>query len=43
MTIAAEERGTTNIFVPAGIATGYAWNNAPIDRIYILRSNPAIG
>ena len=43
VTIAAEDRDTTNIFVPAGIATGYAWNNAPIDRIYILRSNPAIG
>ena len=43
MTIAAEERGTTNIFVPAGIAVGYAWNSAPIDGTDMLLSIPAIG
>ena len=41
--IAAEERGTTNIFVPDGIAAGYAWNSAPINGTDILRSIPAIG
>ena len=43
MTIAAEERGNTNIFVPTGIAAGYAWNSVPIDGTYTLRSIPAIG
>ena len=43
VTIAAEERGTTNIFVPDGIAAGYAWNSAPINGTDILRSIPAIG
>ena len=43
VTIAAGERGTTNIFVPAGIAAGYARNSAPIDGTDILRSIPAIG
>ena len=43
VTIAAEERGTTNIFVPVGIAVGYAWNSVPINGTDILRSIPAIG
>ena len=43
MTIAAEERGTTNIFVPASIAAGYACNSAPIDDTDILRRISAIG
>ena len=43
VTIAAEERGTANIFVPAGITAGYAWNSVPIDGTDILRSIPAIG
>ena len=43
VTIAAGERGTTNIFVPAGIAVGYARNSVPIDGTDILRSIPAIG
>ena len=43
ITIAAEERGNKDIFVPAGFAAGYAWNNAPIDGTDILRSIPAIG
>ena len=43
MNIAAEERGTTNIFVPAGIAVGCTWNSVPIDGTDILRSIPAIG
>ena len=41
--IAAEDRGTNDIFVPAGIAAGYAWNSDPIDGTDILRSIPAIG
>ena len=41
--IAAEDHGTNDIFVPAGIATGYAWNIAPIDGTDIFRSIPAIG
>ena len=36
MTIAAEERDTTNIFVFAGITAGYSWNSAPIDGTDIL-------
>ena len=43
MTIAAEERDTINIFVPAGIAAGYAWNSVPLDGTDILCSIPAIG
>ena len=43
VTIAAEDRGTNDIFVPAGIAAGYAWNSSPIDGTDILRSIPAIG
>ena len=43
VTIAAEDRGTNNIFVPAGIAAGYAWNSAPIDDTNIFRSIPTIG
>ena len=43
VTVAAEDRGTNNFFVPAGIAAGYAWNSAPIDGTNILRSIPAIG
>ena len=43
MTIAVEEHGTTNIFVPTGIADGYAWNSAPIDGTNILRRILAIG
>ena len=42
-TIAAEDRGTNDIFVPAGITIYYAWNSAPIDDSDILRSSPAIG
>ena len=43
VTIAAEERSTNNIFFPAGIATRYAQNSAPIDGTDILRSILAIG
>ena len=42
VTIAVEEHGNNNIFVPAGIAAGYTWNNAPIDDKNILRSIPVI-
>ena len=43
ITIAAEDRGTNDIFVAAGVAAGYAWNSSPIDGTGILRSVPAIG
>ena len=43
VTIAAEDCGTIDIFVPAGIAAGYTWNSAPIDGTDILRSILAIG
>ena len=43
ITIAAEDRGTNDAFVPVDIAAGYAWNSAPIDDTNILRSIPAIG
>ena len=42
ITIAAEERGTNDIFVSIDIIAGYAWNSAPIDGIDILRSIQAI-
>ena len=41
--IAAEDRGTNNIFVAAGVAVGYAWNSSPIDGTDIIRSVPTIG
>ena len=43
VTIATEERGTNDIFVPASIASAYAWNSTPIDGTDIIRSVPAIG
>ena len=43
LTIAAEERGTNDIFVSTSIAAAYAWNSAPIDDTDIIRSVPAIG
>ena len=42
VTIAMEDRQSNNVFVPAGIAVGYAWNSAPIDETDILRSTVAI-
>ena len=41
--IAAEDRGTNDIFVPTGIASGYAWNSVPIDGTDILCSISVIG
>ena len=43
VTIATEDRGTNDIYVPFKIAAGYAWNSAPIDGNDILCSIPAIG
>lgn len=43
VTIDAEERDTNDIFVLVGIATGYAWNSAPIDGTDNIRSIPAVG
>jgi len=43
VTIAAEERGTNDIFVPVCITVCYTWNSAPIDGIDIIRLIPAIG
>ena len=43
ITIAMEDRQSNDVFVPAGIAAGYAWNSAPIDGTDILRSTVAIG
>ena len=43
ITISAEDCGTNDVFVPAGIATGYAWNSVPIDGTDILCSIPTIG
>ena len=43
ITTVAEDRGTNDIFVATGDATGYAWNSSSIDDPYILRSVPAIG
>ena len=41
--ITTEDRGTKDIFVPAGIATGNAWNSAQIDDTNIICSIPAMG
>ena len=43
ITIAAEDRGTKDIFVAAGVSVEYAWNSSPIDGADILRSVPEIG
>ena len=43
VTIAMEDRQNNDVFVPAGIATEYAWNIAPIDETDMLRSTVAIG
>ena len=43
VTIAAEDRGTNDIFVHTSIAAAYVWNSAPIDGTDIIRSVPAIG
>jgi len=43
ITISTEDCGTNDVFVPAGIATGYAWNSVPIDGTDILCSIPTIG
>ena len=38
-----EDRQSNDIFVPAGITVGYAWNSAPIYVTDILRSTVDIG
>ena len=43
VTIAMEDRQSNDVFVPAGIAAGYALNSASIDGTDILRSTVAIG
>ena len=43
VTIAAEDHGINDIFVPTGIAADYVWNSAPIDGTDIFRSIPTIG
>ena len=43
VTIVAEKRVTNNIFVPACIIAGSAWNSAPINRTDAIRIIPAIG
>ena len=43
VTIAAEKCDTNNIFVPAGVVSCYACNNAPIDGTHVLRIIPDIG
>ena len=43
ITIAAEDRGTNDIFVPTGIAATYVWNSVQIDGTDTLRRIPTIG
>ena len=43
VTIAAEERGTNDIFAPVGIAAGYTWNSVSIAGTDILHSISIIG
>ena len=38
-----EDQQSNDVFVPAGIAEGYAWNSAPINGTDILRSTVAVG
>ena len=38
-----EDRQSNDVFVSTGIAAGYAWNSAPIDRTNILRGTVAVG
>ena len=42
VTIVIEDRQSNDVFVPPGIAAGYAWNSASIDGTDILRSTVAI-
>ena len=42
-TITMEDRQSNDVFIPTGIAAGYAWNSAPIDGTDISRSTVAIG
>ena len=42
VTIAAEDRDTNDIFVPASITASYTWNSVHIDSTDIIRSIPAI-
>jgi hypothetical protein len=41
--IAANNRGTNEIFVEAAHTSAYAWNSSPIDGTDIIRSVPAVG
>jgi hypothetical protein len=43
ITIAANDRGTNEVFVKAGAVSAYAWNSSPIDGTEITRSIPAVG
>ena len=43
VTIAIEDRQRNDVFIPAVIAAGHAWNSAPINGIDILRSTVVIG
>ena len=43
VTIAVEERGINDMFVPTIINVGCSWNSAHINGIYILRSLLTIG
>ena len=43
ITIAAEDRGTNNVFVATGVTARYACNSFPINETSILRSVLAIG
>ena len=41
--IAADNRGTNDVFVTADVAAGYAWNSSPIDGTDIILCIPIIG
>jgi hypothetical protein len=41
--IAANDRGTNDVFVEAAHTAAYAWNSSPIDGTDIVRSVPAVG
>ena len=43
VTIAIEDRQCNDVFVPAGIDVGYAWNIVHVDGTDMLRSIAAIG
>jgi hypothetical protein len=43
VTIASEDRDTLDVWIPASMIAGFAWNSSPIDGTDIIRSVAAVG